>query len=225
MRARLAALQAKHHAAAALANAQHAAETPAPNSPPMSISMDEVIRRFLVTGKVQGVYFRHSARLEAERSSLRGSARNLADGSVEVLARGSLRRSSRLQRMVAAGSGMARVDSRSSKATPPSRRNENTRRLRGPLKAPGALPALHDQGRVRYWSDAAVVAGESARPIVMFGAQVVAKNLAAHADVRRDFHQLIVKHPARAARMASPASGRLRRPAKRPSGRIGFPLP
>ncbi len=29
-RARLAALQAKHHAAAALANAQHAAETPAP---------------------------------------------------------------------------------------------------------------------------------------------------------------------------------------------------
>jgi acylphosphatase len=51
--------------------------------------MDEVIRRFLVTGKVQGVFFRHSARLEAKRLDIRGLARNLADGSVEVLAQGS----------------------------------------------------------------------------------------------------------------------------------------
>ena len=29
--------------------------------------MDEVVRRFLVFGKVQGVFFRHSARLEAKR--------------------------------------------------------------------------------------------------------------------------------------------------------------
>jgi acylphosphatase len=50
--------------------------------------MDEVIRRFLVVGKVQGVYFRHSARLEADRLKLRGLARNLPDGSVEVLAQG-----------------------------------------------------------------------------------------------------------------------------------------
>ena len=35
-------------------------------------------------GKVQGVYFRHSTRLEAERLALSGYARNLPDGSVEV---------------------------------------------------------------------------------------------------------------------------------------------
>jgi acylphosphatase len=50
--------------------------------------MDQVTRRFLVFGKVQGVYFRHSARLEAKRRGLRGIARNLPDGSVEVLAHG-----------------------------------------------------------------------------------------------------------------------------------------
>ena len=50
--------------------------------------MDEIIRRFLVLGKVQGVYFRHSARLEARRLGVRGVARNLPDGSVEILAEG-----------------------------------------------------------------------------------------------------------------------------------------
>jgi acylphosphatase len=50
--------------------------------------MSEVERRFRVMGKVQGVYFRHSTRLEAERLALRGYARNLPDGSVEVAARG-----------------------------------------------------------------------------------------------------------------------------------------
>src|SRR5258708_35575466 len=45
-------------------------------------------RRFLVTGKVQGVYFRHSTRLQAERLGVRGVARNLPDGSVEVIAHG-----------------------------------------------------------------------------------------------------------------------------------------
>jgi acylphosphatase len=48
--------------------------------------LDEVVRRFLVFGKVQGVYFRHSARIEAKRLNLRGFARNLPDGSVEVVA-------------------------------------------------------------------------------------------------------------------------------------------
>jgi acylphosphatase len=50
--------------------------------------VSEVTRRFRVTGKVQGVYFRHSTRLEAERLALSGYARNLPDGSVEVLVRG-----------------------------------------------------------------------------------------------------------------------------------------
>ncbi len=50
--------------------------------------MVEVVRRFRCLGKVQGVYFRHSTRLEAKRLRLRGLARNLPDGSVEVLAQG-----------------------------------------------------------------------------------------------------------------------------------------
>jgi acylphosphatase len=53
-----------------------------------AFTLDDVIRRFLVFGKVQGVFFRHSTRREAQRLEIRGIARNLPDGSVEVLARG-----------------------------------------------------------------------------------------------------------------------------------------
>lgn len=44
--------------------------------------------RFIVSGKVQGVWFRASARDQAQALGLRGSARNLADGRVDVLAVG-----------------------------------------------------------------------------------------------------------------------------------------
>lgn len=73
--------------------------------------MDEVVRRFLVTGKVQGVYFRHSARLEAKRLNLRGVARNLADGSVEVLALGGASAVEALHEWLKRGPAQARVDS------------------------------------------------------------------------------------------------------------------
>jgi acylphosphatase len=72
--------------------------------------MDEVIRRFIVSGKVQGVYFRHSARLEADRLKVRGLARNLPDGSVEVLARGSPADVEALRRWLHRGPVHARVD-------------------------------------------------------------------------------------------------------------------
>jgi acylphosphatase len=45
--------------------------------------------RFVVHGKVQGVFFRASTRSEAMRLGLHGHARNLTDGGVEVIARGS----------------------------------------------------------------------------------------------------------------------------------------
>lgn len=45
--------------------------------------------RFLVSGRVQGVFFRASARNEALRLGLDGYARNLSDGRVEVVACGS----------------------------------------------------------------------------------------------------------------------------------------
>jgi acylphosphatase len=46
-------------------------------------------RRFLVSGKVQGVFFRASTVRVAGELGLRGYARNLPDGRVEVLAVGS----------------------------------------------------------------------------------------------------------------------------------------
>ena len=72
--------------------------------------MDRVTRRFLVFGKVQGVYFRHSTRLEAQRLGLRGSARNLPDGSVEVLARGADAAVGELRAWLHRGPAQARVD-------------------------------------------------------------------------------------------------------------------
>jgi acylphosphatase len=44
--------------------------------------------RFVVRGKVQGVFFRASAREEAVALKLTGHARNLPDGSVEVVVYG-----------------------------------------------------------------------------------------------------------------------------------------
>ena len=47
-----------------------------------------VCRRFLVSGRVQGVWYRASTREQALRLGLSGYARNLDDGRVEVLACG-----------------------------------------------------------------------------------------------------------------------------------------
>lgn len=47
-----------------------------------------VTRRFSVTGRVQGVFFRDSTRREALRLGLTGYAINLDDGSVDVVASG-----------------------------------------------------------------------------------------------------------------------------------------
>ncbi len=72
--------------------------------------MGEVIRRYRVTGKVQGVFFRHSARLEAERLGIRGAARNLPDGSVEVLAAGDAAALDALREWLRRGPPLARVE-------------------------------------------------------------------------------------------------------------------
>ena len=72
--------------------------------------MDEVTRRFLVFGKVQGVFFRHSARLEANRLAICGSARNMPDGSVEVVAQGKDAAVAELRSWLRGGPPHARVD-------------------------------------------------------------------------------------------------------------------
>lgn len=48
-----------------------------------------VTRRYRVTGRVQGVFFRASTRAQAMALGMAGHAVNLDDGSVEVLASGS----------------------------------------------------------------------------------------------------------------------------------------
>jgi acylphosphatase len=47
-----------------------------------------VRRRILIDGRVQGVGFRYATVREGRRLGLRGFARNLADGRVEVIAEG-----------------------------------------------------------------------------------------------------------------------------------------
>ena len=44
--------------------------------------------RCIVTGRVQGVFFRASTEREAQQLGITGYARNMSDGSVEVLACG-----------------------------------------------------------------------------------------------------------------------------------------
>lgn len=47
-----------------------------------------VVRRCLVSGRVQGVYYRATAQQRARAAGIAGHARNLEDGRVEVLAYG-----------------------------------------------------------------------------------------------------------------------------------------
>ena len=67
--------------------------------------------RFIVSGRVQGVFFRASTRTEALRLGLNGYARNVADGSVEVLASGDAAALDELQRWLHVGPPAARVAS------------------------------------------------------------------------------------------------------------------
>ncbi len=66
--------------------------------------------RFLVRGKVQGVWFRASTRDVAVRLGLRGYAKNLADGRVEVLATGDATGIDVLAKWLRHGPPLARVD-------------------------------------------------------------------------------------------------------------------
>ncbi|KAF1708787.1 acylphosphatase [Pseudoxanthomonas kalamensis DSM 18571] len=67
--------------------------------------------RFIVVGRVQGVYYRVSTRKQALRLGLRGYAKNLADGSVEVLAIGDAAAIDALERWLWIGPTAAQVES------------------------------------------------------------------------------------------------------------------
>ena len=78
--------------------------------------------RFLVEGRVQGVFFRASTREQALGLGLSGHARNLADGRVEVVAVGGAQAIETLAQWLAQGPPLARVDkvSREDAAAPDS---------------------------------------------------------------------------------------------------------
>ena len=70
----------------------------------------EVCRRFLISGRVQGVFFRASAAQEASSLNLRGSAVNLPDGRVEVIVAGSASAVAAMSRWLERGPPLARVE-------------------------------------------------------------------------------------------------------------------
>ena len=54
----------------------------------LTCSMAETIR-IIVEGKVQGVFYRQSAKDKADKIGISGAVRNLKDGKVEIIATGS----------------------------------------------------------------------------------------------------------------------------------------
>ena len=66
--------------------------------------------RFWVSGRVQGVGFRFSARRRALELGLSGYARNLADGRVELLAQGEGARIDAFEEWLQHGPPLARVE-------------------------------------------------------------------------------------------------------------------
>jgi len=67
-------------------------------------------RRWIVSGRVQGVGFRHHVWMAAQALSVVGDVRNLADGRVEIRARGPAAALERLLEAVRSGPRWARVE-------------------------------------------------------------------------------------------------------------------
>lgn len=65
--------------------------------------------RFIVSGRVQGVWFRSSTKKMAISLGIRGDVRNLSDGRVEVRAFGELPHIDRLRKWLAKGPLFAKV--------------------------------------------------------------------------------------------------------------------
>jgi acylphosphatase len=67
-------------------------------------------RRFVLTGRVQGVGFRWFTMESASLEGVTGWVRNLPDGGVEILAEGEAEALERFERVVRRGPARARVD-------------------------------------------------------------------------------------------------------------------
>jgi acylphosphatase len=69
-----------------------------------------IARRFIVSGRVQGVGFRYFALDAARREGLHGYVTNQDDGTVEVVAEGESESVERFERVVRRGPSRARVE-------------------------------------------------------------------------------------------------------------------
>jgi acylphosphatase len=80
-------------------------------------------RRYVISGRVQGVGFRYFADAVAAREGLHGWVRNLPGGSVEALAEGDAEAVERFERAIRHGPPGARVDHVDVESTVPSGRD------------------------------------------------------------------------------------------------------
>ncbi len=77
----------------------------------MNPSTEQITCKFIIQGKVQGVWFRASTKQQADRLNISGYANNLPDGSVEVLASGKHQDILTLERWLHTGPELAHVHS------------------------------------------------------------------------------------------------------------------
>lgn len=69
-----------------------------------------IARRFIVSGRVQGVGFRYFAQDAARREGLHGYVLNREDGSVEAVAEGEVESVDRFERALRRGPSKSRVE-------------------------------------------------------------------------------------------------------------------
>ena len=84
-------------------------------------------RRYVVSGRVQGVGFRFFARDAAAREGIHGFVRNLPDGTVELEAHGDHEAIMRFERAIRRGPAGARIDEVLIDPAPPSERHHGFR--------------------------------------------------------------------------------------------------
>jgi acylphosphatase len=71
--------------------------------------MSMIARKFLISGEVQGVGYRYFAQRSSATHQVRGYAKNLADGRVEVLAEGGAKEVEAFKHDLAAGPTYSQV--------------------------------------------------------------------------------------------------------------------
>ena len=70
-----------------------------------------VNRSFVISGRVQGVFFRENTKKESVKLGLQGSAMNLSDGTVKECLRGEINQIDLLERWLHVGPELAKVES------------------------------------------------------------------------------------------------------------------